>query len=186
MFIFLLTPHGRVESANYPSHAIPSDLEVPPFVKKDYAGFYRAVFDQLVASSGKRGVFIEHVSAAPARNPIGVAGLRRDKLAELGAMWVSDKSDRIGDSDKVVLTRLHVRYDAAHFPTDLILTETYNAETLIGSFRINHPFKGRATCPQAARYRAEVKARQDREKANLARLTGWSQRLIREKAKSTR
>jgi hypothetical protein len=186
MFIFLLTAHGRVESANYPTQAIPTDIEVPPFVKKDYAGFYRAVFDQLVASSGKRGVFIEHVSAAPARGPIGVAGLRRDKLEELGATWVGDKSDRIGEGEKVVLTRLHVRYDAVHFPADLMLTETSNVETLIGSFRINHPFTGHATCPEAYRYRAKVKARQDREKANLARLTGWPQRLIREKANSTR
>jgi len=57
---------------------------------------------------------------------------------------------------------------------------------LISSFRINHPFKGSATCPTAARYRADVKARQDRENTNLARLTGWSQTVIREKATSTR
>ena len=37
MFIFLLTHRGRVESTNYPTHAIPSNLEVPPFIKKDFA-----------------------------------------------------------------------------------------------------------------------------------------------------
>src|ERR1700674_753189 len=57
MFLFFLTPRGRVETANYPTHMVPTDLEVPPFIKNDYAGFYRAVFDKLVASSKGRGVF---------------------------------------------------------------------------------------------------------------------------------
>jgi hypothetical protein len=184
MFIFLLTPHGRVETENYPTRAIPTNLEVPPFIKKDYAGFYRAVFDKLVASSEGRGVFVEHVSVIRARDR-AMARLS-DRLPELGAAWFSDKSRRGGRGERVVLTRLHVRYDAAHFPMDLMLKETNDAAPLIGRFAINHPYAGIASCPAAAQYRVQVMARADREIANLARLTGWSEELIREKAAAAR
>jgi hypothetical protein len=51
MFVHLLTQKGRVEAANYPTRTIPTNLEVPPFVKNDYPAFYRAVFDQAVRAS---------------------------------------------------------------------------------------------------------------------------------------
>src|SRR6267154_768386 len=100
---------------------MPTDIEVPPFVKKDFPGFYRAIFDRLAASSKGRGVFIEHVSFIR-----GVARLRMlpdDQLTELGAAWIKGDS---GERENVVLTRLHVRYDGAHFRTDLMMRETRN------------------------------------------------------------
>src|SRR5215475_9040369 len=112
MFIFLLTRHGRVEAANYQTYAMPTDVEVPPFVKKDFPGFYRAIFDRLAVSSKGLGVFIEHVSV------IGDVDRRMMRLGELGAAWIKgDASER----ENVVLTRLHVRYDAAHFSSDLMM-----------------------------------------------------------------
>ena len=185
MFVFLLTSRGRVESANYPTYTIPTDVEVPPFVKSDFAGFYRAVFDKLVASSKGRGVFIEHVSViGPGVRFLGndkLAELGNDKLTELGATWIGG-----GTEQRVMLTRLHVRYDAAHFPMDLMLKETSNTVPVIGNFRITHPYAGDATCPEAARYRAQVKARSNREMANVRRVTGWPRKLIAEKVAAAR
>jgi hypothetical protein len=51
-----------------------------------------------------------------------------------------------------------------------------------GEFRINHPYEGDTTCPAGRRYRAQIKARRNREIANVRRLTGWSQNIIDEKA----
>src|SRR3979409_495342 len=42
MFVHLLTPKGRVEAANYPTRTIPTNLDVPPSVKKDCPGFSKA------------------------------------------------------------------------------------------------------------------------------------------------
>jgi hypothetical protein len=98
------------------------------------------------------------------------------RLAQLGAAW----------SGGVVLTRLHFRYDKAHFPNDLMLKETGNAAPFVGQFAINHPYEGAATCPQATRYRAQLKARQTREAQNLTRLTGWSPADIEQKARAVR
>jgi len=174
MFIFLLTRHGRVEAANYRTYAMPTDIEVPPFVKKDFPGFYRAIFDRLAASSKGRGVFTEHVSVDARRRM-----LQDDQLAELGATWI--RSDA-GARENVVLTRLHVRYDAEHFRTDLMMRETRNRTSVSGEFRINHPYEGDMSCPAGERYRAQVAARRIREIANVSRVTGWSRTVIEQKA----
>ena len=181
MFIFLLTRRGRVEAANYRTYTMPTDVEVPPFVKKDFPGFYRAIFDRLAASSKGRGVFIEHVSVI--KDDARPAMLSDEQLAELGAAWI--KGDA-GQKDNAVLTRLHVRYDAAHFRSDLMMRETGNRTSVSGEFRINHPYVGDTTCPEGDRYRAQVKARSNREIANVRRLTGWSRSIIGEKAAAAR
>jgi hypothetical protein len=186
MFIFLLTRHGRVEAANYPTYTMPTDVEVPPFVKKDFPGFYRAIFDTLAVSSKGLGVFIEHVSVI---RHVSIGDFERwtmlssDQLAELGAAWIKGNAS---ERETVVLTRLHVRYDAAHFSSDLMMRETRDRTSVSGEFRINHPYDGDTTCPAGDRYRAQIKARSDRETANVRRLTGWSQNIIEEKAGSWR
>jgi hypothetical protein len=177
MFIFLLTRYGRVEAANYRTYTMPTDVEVPPFVKKDFPGFYRAIFDRLAVSSKGLGVFIEHVSVI--RDFDRRMMRLGDPLVELGAAWIKgDASER----ENVVLTRLHVRYDAAHFSSDLMMRETRNRTSVSGEFRINHPHEGDTTCPAGHKYRAQIRARRNRENANVRRLTGWSQNIIEEKA----
>jgi hypothetical protein len=178
MFIFLLTRHGRVEAANYRTYTMPTDIEVPPFVKNDFPGFYRAIFDRLAASSKGRGVFIEHVSVNARRRM-----LPDDQLAELGAAWIKGGA---GARENVVLTRLHVRYDATHFRTDLMMRETSVRTSVSGEFRINHPYEGDTACPEGARYRAQVAARRVREIANVRRVTGWSRTTIEQKAVAVR
>lgn len=176
MFVHLLTQKGRVEAANYPTRTIPTNMQVPPFVKKGYSGFYKAVFEEAVRASGQRAVFIEHVGLMQKFPPRGeqILRLQDRQLAELGASWTGN----------VVLTRLHFRYDRDHFPNDLMLKETGGAAPFTAQFAITHPYQGAADCPQAAAYREQLKARQTRETQNLARLTGWSEADIREKAQA--
>ena len=96
------------------------------------------------------------------------------QLNQMGATW----------SGNVVLTRIHVRYDAEHFRSDLLFRETDAAKPFTSQFAIRHPYEGEATCPEGERYRVQLKARQQRELANLARLTGWSSGDILEKSKT--
>ena len=178
MFIHLLTRKGRVEAANYPTRTIPTNMQVPPFVKKDYSSFYKAVFEEAVRASGQRAVFIEYVGLMQKFPPRENQTMRLQdrQLVELGASW----------SGNVVLTRLHFRYDKDHFPNDLMLKETGEAAPFTAQFGITHPYEGAADCPQAAEYRARLKARQAREAQNLARLTGWSEADIRKKAQTAK
>src|SRR6202011_1055289 len=44
LFVYALTRKGRVETTNYRTVKLPSDLDVPLFVKAEFADFYRALF----------------------------------------------------------------------------------------------------------------------------------------------
>ena len=77
------------------------------------------------------------------------------------------------------MTRLHVRYDAAHFPEDLVFQETADRSTFQGRYVLRHEWKGEASCEAATRYRTELPQRRAREAQNLASLTGWDIGQIR-------
>jgi hypothetical protein len=100
------------------------------------------------------------------------------ELVELGARWVESDEDapfaqRRGGAPGAFVTRLHVRYDAAHFPEDLAFMETHDRENFQGRYVMRHPWRGTATCPAAEKYRASLPARFRQEAENLSGLTGW-------------
>jgi hypothetical protein len=79
----------------------------------------------------------------------------------------------------VFITRLHVRYDGAHFPEDLVFQETADRTNFQGRYVLRHAWNGTDTCEAAVRYRAELPQRREREAQNLATLTGWNVNDIR-------
>ena len=78
------------------------------------------------------------------------------------------------------MTRLHVRYDRAHFPEDLIFQETGDRQNYQGRYVIRHPWSGESTCDTSTYY-TQVRERQEREAQQLANLTGWDIDEIRAK-----
>src|SRR3989441_583340 len=46
MFVFTLTRGGRVESTNYRTVRVPTDVDIPEFVRPGFTTFYRTVFDK--------------------------------------------------------------------------------------------------------------------------------------------
>jgi hypothetical protein len=82
-------------------------------------------------------------------------------------------------AQEVFLTRLHVRYDAAHFPEDLVFQETADRSNFQGRYVLRHEWNGDASCEAADRYRGELRQRHEREAQNLASLTGWDISQIR-------
>ena len=86
-----------------------------------------------------------------------------------------------GGAVDVFMTRLHVSYDAASFPEDLVFQETADRASFQGRYVRRHPWKGEARCEAAERYRETLRARHETESATLASLTGWSLDEIRRK-----
>ena len=89
---------------------------------------------------------------------------------------------RSGGAQDVFLTRLHVRYDAAHFPEDLVFQETADRTSFQGRYVLRHPWTGRETCEVAEQYRRDLARRQEQEVRTLVTLTGWPIAEIRAKA----
>ncbi|MFO0778914.1 MAG: hypothetical protein U0223_15090 [Nitrospira sp.] len=70
--------------------------------------------------------------------------------------------------------RLHVRYDAAHFPEDLMFQETSDRSNFQARYILRHPWTGTKDCPAATTYQEQLRERYEREAQTLANLTGWN------------
>ncbi|MDG2040027.1 MAG: DUF2330 domain-containing protein, partial [Ilumatobacter sp.] len=62
LFVFALTRTGRVETRNYRTVTVPTDMELPVFLKQpdEFAAFYQAMFSRQVDEANRRGVFLEY------------------------------------------------------------------------------------------------------------------------------
>src|SRR5580658_2437358 len=178
LVIYALTPHGRIEASNYRTIKVPSDVDVPLFVKNDFANFYKATFEHAVARENMHGVFVEYAWDTGWCDPCAAAPISKAELAELGALWTGGDgtgANRFPPSsgNDPFVTRLHVRYDAQSFPEDLNFVETSDRENFQGRYILHHPSTSTA-CEAAKAYRASLPQRFKTEADNVANLTGWS------------
>jgi hypothetical protein len=185
LVVFALTPHGRIESSNYRTMKVPSDVDVPLFVKNDFANFYKATFEHAVARENMHGVFVEYAWDMGWCDPCAAAPMSKAELTELGALWNDGDGAVVnrfppvpGNGNSPFVTRLHVRYDAKSFPEDLNFVETSDRENFQGRYILHHPSTATTGCAAARDYRASLPQRFKTETDNLAKLTGWSKEEI--------
>ena len=72
-----------------------------------------------------------------------------------------------------------MRYDAAHFPEDLVFQQTADRTNFQGRYVLRHPWTGTESCEAAASYRSALAIRTEHEAQSLADLTGWNVADIR-------
>ena len=181
LFVYALTRNGRVETTNYRTAKLPSGMDVPVFLKQsnEFAGFYKAMFAHQVAAEDGRAVFLEYAWDMRWCDPCAAEPLSNEQLRQLGVFWVGGGAT--GGPANVFVTRLHVRYDNAHFPEDLVFQETADRTNFQGRYVLRHAWDGPDTCAAAADYRQSLPERNARQAEQLARLTGWTVTDIRRK-----
>jgi len=175
LYVYALTRSGRVETTNYRTVKLPSNVEIPEFVEDEFGDFYRAMFQEQTIAENERAVFLEYAWDMAWCDPCAADPLSSNELRQLGVYWVGDsgrQQDRIAPAQDVFVTRLHLRYDREHFPEDLVFQETGDRQNYQGRYVIRHPWTGKATC-DISQYQANVRERQEREAQQLANLTGW-------------
>jgi hypothetical protein len=108
-------------------------------------------------------------------DPCAAQPLSNDELRKLGVFWLNDSEmpARRAGGQNVFLTRLHLRYDAEHFPEDLVFQETGDRTNFQGRYVLRHPWNGSSDCPAAKRYREDLVQREKTQAETLANLTGW-------------
>ncbi len=183
LYVYALTRTGRVETTNYRTVKLPSDIDVPEFVQGEFGEFYRAMFDTQVQAENERAVFLEYAWDMGWCDPCAADPLSSQELRKLGVFWVGEQSGKSfapPQAQDVFVTRLHVRYDSETFPEDLVFQETGDRENYQGRYVIRHPWKGEPSC-DVSEYQAELRKRQEREAQQLANLTGWDIEDIRNK-----
>jgi len=195
LFIFALTRNGRVETTNYRTVKLPTGMDIPIYVKDEFGEFYKAMFAEQVDKEAQKAVFLEYAWDMNWCDPCAADPLSNEELRELGVYWLDrgladDRPSLLrppspGGPQDVFVTRLHVSYDAAHFPEDLMFKTTGERENFQGRYVLRHPYKGEAKCDAAKEYRKELPKRFEREAQTLAALTGWDIDDIRGKMKES-
>jgi hypothetical protein len=193
LFVYALTRRGRVETTNYRTVKLATGMDLPLFVKQEFASFYKAMFSEQVRHEDMRSVFVEYAWDMKWCDPCAADPLSGDELRKLGVFWsepgpqtlsgrppIAAPGNGIWPSPPdVFITRLHVRYDNAHFPEDLVFQETADRDNFQARYVLRHPWTGDASCPAADTYRQQLPSRLEREAQTLASLTGWSINDIR-------
>jgi hypothetical protein len=168
LFVYIVTPRGRVETTNYRTVKLPSDVEVPLFVREEFAPFYKALFSEQVKREDMSAVFLEYAWDMSFCDPCASEPLSTDELRKLGVFWLGPGNE----GKSTFLTRLHVRYDRAHFPEDLVFQQTGDTRSFQARYILHHPADA-GRCDAGVSYRRDLKQRQEREMENAMRLTGW-------------
>jgi len=183
LYIYALTRTGRVETTNYRTVRMPSDIDVPEFVQQEFGDFYRTMFARRTEAENDRAVFLEYAWDMAWCDPCAADPLSADELRRIGVFWLDDETSHKGrvspgPARNVFVTRLHLSYDREHFPEDLLFHETGDRANFQGRYVIRHPWRGAAGCDISA-YEAVTRDRQEREARQLASLTGWDLAGIR-------
>ena len=194
LILFVLTEKGRVETTNYRTVKLPTGMDIPVYVKDDFASFYKAMFDTQVKKENMRAAFTEYFWDMGWCDPCAADPLSREELRKLGVFWLDDAPSSsppqimprrpmpMPGALPVMVTRIHVRYSPETFPEDLVFQETSDRANFQGRYVLRHPWKGkRDECPAAKNYFDDLAKRRETEATTLASLTGWSIEDIRKK-----
>lgn len=166
LIVYAITRHGRVESSNYRTVKLPSNLELPVFVRGSFGEVYGAMFDKQAKAADYKTVFTEYFWDMSWCDPCADRPLSPDELRRAGVFWPGSAT---------MLTRLHMRYTRDSTPEDLMLQQTGDRANWQTRFVLRHPFKIEpSACPQARGYIEGVLARRREQAQTLAGLTGWS------------
>jgi hypothetical protein len=193
LIIYILSPKGQAEITNYRTVKVPSDVNIPVFVKNQFGDFYKSMFQNSYTKEDKKVGFLEYAWDMSTCDPCAAEPLNHEELKQAGVFWLNDNSDSNNPiapgfrsrfpSSSVFITRLHVRYTRNKFPEDLIFQETAQRDSFQGRYILQHPFTGKVKCSAGRRYKSSLKQRFEQEAQSLARLTNWNIQDIRQKMK---
>ncbi len=193
LIVYILSPKGQAEVTNYRTVKVPSNLNIPVFVKEEFGDFYKSMFQTSYIKEDRKVAFLEYAWDMASCDPCSAEPLSDSELKDAGVFWTDtsndeapgnfDRSSNSNISNSVFITRLHVRYTRSKFSEDLMFQETANRENFQGRYILQHPFTGEAKCSALREYKRGLNKRYEQEAQTLAKLTNWNIRDIRQKIK---
>lgn len=176
LIVYVLSPKGQAEITNYRTVNVPSDEQIPVFVKNEFSDFYKAMFQTTYNREGQKVAFREYAWDMSSCDPCSAEPLNPEELRKAGVFWITPDVP-----NNVFITRLHVRYTRDKFPEDLMFQATANRQQFQGRYILRHPFTGEMNCDAGRQYKWSLNKRFEAEAQTLAKLTNWKIQDIRKK-----
>ncbi|HEU0033747.1 MAG TPA: DUF2330 domain-containing protein [Kofleriaceae bacterium] len=188
LIVNILAPQRRYEVTNYKNVMIPTNIDVSPQMRDQFAAFYTALFDKTVEKN-PGAVVTEYAWQATTCDPCPGPALSYPEFQTLGADVLDGTRDKpvAYNRGDFVLTRLHARYGKTltddlrfreaeaiaggreHMTSNGKLEEGWEKASINnfqGRYAIRHPWTGPLTCKDPKRGRwggppAEITAKPD-------------------------
>jgi hypothetical protein len=180
LIVYVLSPKGQVEVTNYRTVNVPTDAEIPVFVKDKFSDFYKAMFQTAYTREQKKVAFLEYAWNMAGCDPCSAEPLTPEELKKAGVFWLNPSAP-----NNVFISRLHVRYTRDKFPEDLMFQETSNQQQFQGRYIMRYAATGQMQCEAGREYQRSLPVRFEQEAQTLAKLTGWSIQDIRKQSNLT-
>lgn len=178
MIVYAFTKEGRVECTNYRTVKIPTNKNVPLFVKEKFGKFYVDLFDKAHQKENKEAIFLEYAWNVSPQFPgvkcdpcVGPPPIFAD-FQKAGVDWAINSSNQA--SNQVFFTRLHVRYARETHPQDLLFHVTPNKENFQARYILTNPATGDLSCDDGQKYVAQLIKNRANELDQLYALTSWN------------
>ncbi|HLG04263.1 MAG TPA: DUF2330 domain-containing protein [Bacteroidia bacterium] len=170
MIVYAFSTKGRIETTNYRTVPVPTDMKVPLFVQQEFGQFYKDLYNKAWKREDKDVVFLEYAwEVSPMQNVfcdpcVGDPPMVAD-LKEAGVDWMENKGQDYHTggnvyAGNVYFTRLHVTYARNTFPQDLMFQETPNKQKFQARYVLTHPASsGDFSCDKGQAYLHELNKR---------------------------
>ncbi|MDQ3110074.1 MAG: DUF2330 domain-containing protein [Bacteroidota bacterium] len=182
MIVYAFSKTGRIETTNYRTVQVPTDMKVPLFVANEFGPFYKDLYTRAWKREEKNVVFLEYAwEVSPMQNVfcdpcVGDPPMVQE-LKESGVTWLESKGQDYHTggnvyTGNVYFTRLHVTYSRSTFPQDLMFQETPNKSNWQARYVLTHPASSGFDCAKGQTYLHELRKRRWDELYTYQWLTG--------------
>ena len=136
---YLLSPKGRSRSSQLPHRRSTQRPKIRNIIKKDFGKFYTSAFQTAPTNrQTKKSAFMEYAWDVSNCDPCTTQPPTSEELKKAGVFWQAPEGR---EEYPTYITRLHIRYNRATFPEDLVFQETSNRENFQGRYVLNHPYR---------------------------------------------
>ena len=179
LIVYALTKNGRVESSNYRTTKLPSNMNLPPFIKAKFGEFYKDMFEQSAKKEDFKTVLTEYFWDMGWCDPCAANPLSTEELRKAGVFWVGGNADEVfsnmkapnagdapmkirmplgGGTQPAMLTRLHIRYTPESLSEDLMFNQTADRQNWQARYVLQQPFAGSVSACSAKVGKADCTA----------------------------
>jgi hypothetical protein len=98
LIVYILSPKGQAEITNYRTVKIPTNANIPIFIKDEFSNFYKSMFQTSYTKEDQKVAFLEYAWDMGNCDPCSADPLNREEMQQAGLFWLDDNSASMPDA----------------------------------------------------------------------------------------